>query len=262
MKRLRFILIILFQLIAVISILLLLNVTAPNPTHRRYSSETPLTTGQAASQEIGASAERILSKDLGLPNNNDADQLQCICRRDSDSKRSYCRACLAIVQSVSSYRIPDFVGPNFIAESKNTQGLLYAGREVDQIRDYVAAARMLRRPLWVYVRTNTDVAPEFATLVNSTGGGLVYYFTVPGYADPIDSAGRTGLLVAGIGLILLVVFGRRSQRRFIRIASPSPKQPPVNDPLNKAVRKTETTEAFIQRSREHHRRQIDANSDD
>jgi hypothetical protein len=253
MKRPRRILLIVFQLIAAASILLLLNVTAPNPTHRRYSSETPLTTGQAGPQEIGASAERILSKDLGLPNNNDADQLQCICRRDSDSKRSYCRACLAVVQSVSSYRIPDFVGRDFIAESKNTQGLPYTGREVDQIRDYMNAARTMRRPLWVYVRINTDVAPEFAAQVNSTGGGLVYYFTVPGYADPIDSAARTGLLVA---------FGGRSQRRFISIALPSPKQPPVDDPLNKAVRKTETAKTFMQRSKEHHRGQIDQNSDD
>jgi hypothetical protein len=260
MKRIRRILLTLFQLIAVASILLLLNVTAPNPTHRRYSSEMPITTGQAGPQEIGASAERILSNDLRLPNNNDADQLQCICSSTSDVRRSYCRACLAVVQSVSNYRIPDFVGPDFIAESKNTQGLLYAGREVDQIRDFVTASLMMRRPLWLYVRTNTDVAPEFAALVNSTGGGIVHYFTVPGYADPIDSTARAGLIVAIIGIISLIVLGRRSQRRPVSI--PAPKQPFINDPLGKAVRKTETAETFMQRSKQHHRDRIDRFSDD
>ncbi len=46
---------------------LLLNFTASNPTHRRYSSQTPLTTGQGTGAKIGQDAERILSKDLGIP---------------------------------------------------------------------------------------------------------------------------------------------------------------------------------------------------
>ncbi len=47
-----------------ISSVLLLNITAPNPTHRRYSSEVPLTTGQGASRDLGDSGERTLAKDL------------------------------------------------------------------------------------------------------------------------------------------------------------------------------------------------------
>jgi hypothetical protein len=49
---------------------LLLNFTASNPTHRRYPSQTPLTTGQGTGVVIGLDAERILAKDLGLPPND------------------------------------------------------------------------------------------------------------------------------------------------------------------------------------------------
>jgi hypothetical protein len=50
-------------------VVLLLNFTAPNPTGRRYSSESPLMTGQGSAQQIGLSAERVLARDLGIARN-------------------------------------------------------------------------------------------------------------------------------------------------------------------------------------------------
>ena len=90
----------------------------------------------------------------------------------------------------SNFRIPDFIAPDFIAESKNTQNLLYSGREYDQISDYALAAKLLNRPLWVYTRVDTIVEPKFYEIVHATGGNVVPYFTVPGYVDPVDDAAR------------------------------------------------------------------------
>lgn len=64
----------------IVSVVLLLNITAPNPTHRRYSSQMPLTTGQGNGKSIGDSAEVILAADLNLPNNNAPDQRKFFAR--------------------------------------------------------------------------------------------------------------------------------------------------------------------------------------
>jgi hypothetical protein len=174
--------------------ILLLNFTASNPTRRRYSSQTPLTTGQGTGAEIGQDAERILSKDLGVPPNDRSGQRQCICVRGA-ALNSDCNSCLITLSGISGFRRPDFVSSSFIAESKNQQSLLYTNRDFPQIQDYVQAAKALHRPLWVYIRVNTDIDPAYRDLVESTGGGIVRYFTVPGYQDPTDREAQTGLVV-------------------------------------------------------------------
>jgi hypothetical protein len=246
----------------VASDLLLRNFTAPNPTGRRYSSEMPLTTGQGSSQEIGISGENALAKDVRLPNNNYSGQTQCICGRASQSSNGRCVACLVVLPSMSTYRMPDFVGPGYLAESKNEQGLLYTGREVDQIQDYVMAAILMKASLWVYVRVDTRVAPEFVQLVQKTGGDVVYYFTVPGYVDPIDDAANKVLMVSIIvlGLVIVETWAmRRFKNQAPGVSSPkpprSPKQPA--DPFGKAVRKTDAAEDFVQRSKDKRQRDID-----
>jgi hypothetical protein len=174
---------------------LLLNFTASNPTHRRYSSQTPLTTGQGTGVEIGQDAERILSKDLGVPPNDRSGQRQCICVKGA-TLNSDCNSCLIILASISGFRRPDFVSSSFIAESKNQQSLLYTNRDFPQIQDYVQAAKALHRPLWVYIRVNTAIDSAYRELVESTGGGIVRYFSVPGYQDPTDRAAQTGLVIS------------------------------------------------------------------
>lgn len=241
----------------VVSNFLLMNLTAPNPTGRRYSSEAPLTTGEGSSSAIGISGEAVLAKDLGLPNNNLAGQIQCICGNASQAKSNQCNACLMTLPSLSTYRRPDFVGSGYLAESKNEQGLWYSGREVDQINDYVLAAILMRAKLWVYVRVNTEVAPEFVYLVESTGGGVVWYFTVPGYRDPVETILHTifissCLTLAAVGF--MVWASSRLKNRPIIVSSPSAKPPrspkPSGDPISKAMRKTDAAEDFVQRSKE------------
>jgi hypothetical protein len=263
MKRLVRLITILSVICIIGSIVLLLNFTAPNPTGRRYSSEMPLTTGQASSQSIGISGETILGRDLRLPNNNDSGETQCICGNSSQPKAGICRACLAVLPALStSYRKPDFVGNGFIAESKNEQDLLYSGREVSQINDYVLAAILMKAQLWVFVRVDTDVAPEFTRLVESTGGGIAYYFTVPGYADPTDSAANKFLLVSGVFLGLKVGWwwtGRWKMISKMLVWSPksprAPRQP--RDPASRVLHKTEAAEDFAKRRKDRERQKIE-----
>src|SRR5579859_7222610 len=152
MKRLRRIIAILAVIVIAICGLLLLNFTAPNPTGRRYSSETPLLSGQSLA--VGNDAERILSNDLHLPNNNDPDQRQCFCPAQPPQPPNGCKVCIAKVPfsdpSFSSRR-PDFVGPTFIAESKNVQTLLVKQSGLlPQINDYAQGAKTSGRQLWVF----------------------------------------------------------------------------------------------------------------
>lgn len=224
--------------VALICIILLLNFTAANPTGRRYSSASPTTTG--TSNSIGVSGERILANDLGIPRNEQADQRRCIC--NSPSNRTVappvteCRVCTAYAQLTSQFRRPDFMNDNFMGESKNSQGLLYTGRETDQIGDYAIAARAMNIPLWVYTRVDTRVDPEFRNMVESTGGGIVPYFTAPGYVDPVDRAARIGLGVSAVVLILMIGWEWASRREPRTVNVPNkPKRPPKGpkDPLSK-----------------------------
>jgi hypothetical protein len=237
------------------------NLNAPNPTGRRYSSETPLTTAQGSSNAIGRSGEDLLAKDLGLPNNNAGGQNQCICGNSTSSR---CKTCLISLPSLSTYRMPDFVGQGFLAESKNEQGLYYSGREVNQLNDYVLAAILMRVKLWVFVRVDTEVAIEFTRLVQSTGGDVVYYFKTQGYFDPLERGlwivslvSSVVLLVIGLGLVIQY----RIKNPPLALIPLSPKPPrapkPVPDPTGKVIRKTDAAEDFAQRAKEKRQREID-----
>jgi hypothetical protein len=277
MKRLRRILLGTSFITTLVCVVLLLNFTAPNPTGRRYSSEMPVTTGQGSSQEIGVSGERVLSIDLGVPRNENPTELQCFCNNLTPAYSpsiNECRSCIAFAQLTSPYRRPDFVSPNFIAESKNTQGLFYENRDFDQIGDYVIAARAMGRPLWVFVRVNTNVDPEYYEMVRSTGGDIVPYFTVAGYQDPLDR------LAFGMLWVALVVFAFSGLLEFlaqvvqpapvkvkaivpsepIQIIPPAPtkaKVQPENRDLRRAIRDADAVEDFLKRTEEKARSTID-----
>ena len=258
MKHLYFLIILLLGVVAAACVILLLNFTAPNPTGRRYSSAIPVTTGQGSAQTIGLSGESVLALDLKLPRNDQADQRQCICNSTYTPPVNECRVCFARTEVVDNYRRPDFVGANFIAESKNSQNLLYTGREVDQIRDYAAAAQSVRLPLWLYVRVNTLVAPEFTELVRSTRGDVVYYFTVAGYADPVDLLASRLLIVVLISLALLILGRLIVDRLAFRQAAPigdapKPPAPSPTDPLTKS----EDASEFARRAKDRAQRRID-----
>lgn len=247
-------------LVIITSTVLLLNFTAPNPTGRRYSSEMPITTGQGNATEIGLSAERVLAKDLNLPRNDDPDQRQCICNNPQIARSapgSECRVCMAYSQSIASYRRPDFIGANFIAESKNRLNLLYTHTDqVEQIGDYAVAARALGKPLWIYVRVNTILDPEFYRIVESTGGGVVPYFTVPGYVDPVDNFSRVMLMI-GSGWLVLMIGWEWFAYRWASRTPPAPKPAKQQNLADMAARKARAADDHLEKARERARRELD-----
>lgn len=181
---------------------LLLDITAPNPTRRRASSQPPTTTGEGSTAEIGLSGEAVLARDLGLPRNEAPDQRVCFCGPTYTPSMAECRSCLIRLETITAHRRPDFVSANFIAEAKNRQRLLAYPTDLNQIRDFADAARALGVPLWLYVRVDTLVEPEIEAIVRATGGQVVYYFATPGYVDPVRgpaAAGMLGFAVLGAG---------------------------------------------------------------
>ncbi|MBX3064915.1 MAG: hypothetical protein KF726_18175 [Anaerolineae bacterium] len=255
MKKLRRLALAISLICALISIVLLLNFTAPNPTGRRYSSEIPLTTGQGRAQEIGSDGERVLAQDLRLPNNNDADQLKCICNSGQPDPNQ-CSVCLANVTMQSPFRRPDFIGTNFIAEVKNAQNLLYDSRDLEQIRDYALAAKAMGQPLWLYTRVNTNFDAEFERLVNETGGGVVRYLTVSGYVDPVDETARS---VLGWALLIGVITGAWEIGSRRGTGAPSGDQTLVRSthPLTKAIDSVDRAEQFKQQYKDRLRDKLD-----
>lgn len=211
MKRLTRALFLSHVVLAVLCAVLLLDITAPNPTGRRSSSEVVVTRGD--SNVIGDSGESALATDLNLPNNNAREQRQCICSRSY--RRSGCNSCLVTIPTASQFRLPDFVGKDFLAESKNSLVVPDNYEQLHQLQDYVYGALALKRPLWVYVRIDTQVTQELTLLVEATGGGIVHYFRTPGYVDPVETAALVGLVSSGFASMtcLVLVMPHRSPRR-------------------------------------------------
>lgn len=243
-------------LVLVLCIVLLLNITAPNPTGRRYSSEMPLTTGEGNAGQIGGDGERILAHDLRLPNNNLPDQRQCICGFSSGVPGG-CNLCLAHSPQVGNYRIPDFVGAGYIAEAKNVRRLLVThDRDFQQIGEMAAAAREAGLAFWLYVRADTVLDPAYFALMDGLRGGIVYYFAVPGYLDPVDQLAQVGLLSALVLIALMILWeliARKVKAAPVRVPTRPPKRDTAPDPLRKA----DDAGDFVQRARDRTRRQID-----
>jgi hypothetical protein len=275
LHRLRLLLILAALLATAFCVLLLLNFTAPNPTGRRYSSEMPLITGQASTALIGSSAEEILAHDLRLVNNNDAGQRHCFCSAAHTSQNAPgdCNVCTVYLPQIDTYRRPDFISDQFVADSKNVLQLTYPDL---QLMAFALGAEALHRPLWIYTRVNTVVDPQLESMVSLTGGGVVYYFAVPGYVDPVDQAARQGLVVSIIvfgGCLLsfrLEVPQRRlpaprvphSPKSRIIIPQDEPRQPQKQStkpstPMDQTQRKLRDAEDFADRVRRRSEGDID-----
>jgi hypothetical protein len=244
--------------IGVVCAVLLLNITAPNPTGRRYSSEMPLTTGEGSAGEIGGDGESILAADLRLPNNNLPDQKKCVCGL-SGAVPGGCNLCIGHSPAVDNYRVPDFVGPDYIAEAKNVRQLLVAhDREFQQISEIAAAAREARMPFWVYVRVDTFVDPAFVALFDGMQGGIVYYFAVSGYVDRVDSIAQIGLVLAL--LLVLVLLAWDLLTRKAPPADELPPSPPKRTSQRDPLRKATDAEDFARRMKDRARRRIDSHN--
>ena len=220
MKLIRRALLLTAILCFVACMVLLLNITAANPTRRRYSSRIPLTGAPATSQQIGEDGERVLAADLHLPRNETAGQRQIFCKsqRDIPADNNRCVAYYAALGA--SFRRPDFLTDTLILESKNRAVMDEDDRDLlSQIGDYSLVAILLHRPLWIFTRVDTEVADKYVQLAEATGGGLVRYFSVPGWVDPIDRAAKPGLLLSGSVASITTFWelaARRRQRHILR----------------------------------------------
>lgn len=242
-------------------VILLLNFTAPNPTGRRYSSETPLRTREGSSNQLGQDGERILANDLQLPNNNTVGQ--CFCRVGRDAGVSRCKICVGQFEAVSRARIPDFVTDTLIADSKNARDIPFNAEEAREIADYALLAQLTNREFWLFVRIDTVVSEEVYQTVKLTGGDVVYYFTTPNYVDPVDQNARLGLAgtVAAFGVLglweLRGLRGRR-QPKLIVLTPKFPKPPKrPNDPIDRALRKADAATDFAQRAKDKQWHELD-----
>ncbi len=234
MKKLRRLVLVFSLCLILFSLFLLLNITDPNPTGRRYSSETPIMTGPI--HEIGNDGERVLGKDLGLPNNNRPGQRQCVCGMQfQETNPSPCNICIVHHESINNFRIPDFVGQGFIAESKNADTLLNTSRDFEQIKELSIGASALNIPLWLYVRTNTNVPDDYHQMVADTGGGIVFYFPAEGYVDAVDMlAYQLVLFAITLILVTIVVSWVTNRIRLPQWSLPTRHRSRPKTPLDKA----------------------------
>lgn len=213
-------------------VLITVLVTPPvNPTGRVESSRQVTTGGSPA--QIGASGERALAQDLDVVNNNVA--RVCVCDQNRGLVAG-CNACAVnlVLSGEVSYRVPDFITSEYIADAKNVARFPDPGIQY-QITDFIAAAHLMHVPLWIYVRRDTEVDPTWRTRIEETGGGVIRYFrTSPIYAEPLSYLlilrSLLDLLTPLVGLLVLVTIMEwvpRSRR-------PSSANPPYVTPTRPA----------------------------
>jgi hypothetical protein len=78
---------------------------------------------------------------------------------------------------MSTYRIPDFIGDDFIADSK-----FYGASALNvspQLEDFVTLARDQELPLYIFVREGTHVSGNALEMIQSTGGDIKRIFEGP-----------------------------------------------------------------------------------
>lgn len=264
LKRLRRLSFAPILLLILLSLILLLNITAPNPTLRRYSSQPVIATGDSA--RIGLSGERILSLDLGVPRNDTADTVQCVCnpRYEGQAAPTGCDVCVGYSETITNHRRPDFVTDSYIADSKNKRQLLVTDEhDYPQMREISQAALNIGVPFWIYVRVDTRVDDAYLEMTRATGGDVVYYFTHNAitYIDPVDRFAINLLIVSLVLLGLLILWEMiwryqvwRSQRIQPDTIVIEPEPP---HPVNRAINKTQSAEDFMRRTEEQKRRDID-----
>jgi len=220
--------------IAVCGGLLVTNFDPTNPTHRRYSSELVLSTGEAPSDRIGADGERVLGKDLRIIHNEAMIPVSVFCnpRYENTDPPTKNTECVYFSDTIENYRIPDFLTDGYIAESKNSAKLAISyERDYKQIQAFATASAELNRPFYIYVRHNTIVDPEFDALFENIDGGIVYYFATDDYVNPTDLHLLLGI-IGGLSIIVIWI----GISKIVTFIMPTPKSSVVV-PEHKASRK-------------------------
>lgn len=241
----RFVLIVAI-LAAAVATTLLLNFTAPNPTGRRYSTET-VDLSQNSNGK-GAQGEQILSNDLGTPLTNDhTNNAVCVCNVDFAPRTpSQCSSCITYSEQVANYRIPDVTTDRYFAESKNTWHLsVTSNHDYPQLIEIAQVAREIGYPLWIYVRVDSVVDAAFIDLARHTGGDVIYYFAVPGYTDPVDQFAIALLVVSGT-VIVVIGLGELAALR-PHPTLPNDDSPDPEHSMKQVNRSVQDTEEFMER---------------
>lgn len=215
--------------------LLITNFDPNNPTHRRYSSEVVLSTGEAPSDTIGWDGERVLSKDLNHPKNDENIPVLAFCNsrfEESGQPPAKHVECIYFSDAIENYRVPDFYSDDYIAESKNSATLMIGQeRNYKQIQAFAIASADLGRPLYIFVRHNTRVDAQYYDLFDNIEGGIIHYFQTTGYTDQTDFYLLLGI-IGGLSVIIIWV----GISRIVTYFMPTPKSSVVV-PEHKASRK-------------------------
>lgn len=201
----------------------------------------------ATTQEVGDSGERVLSKDIGLLRNDAPEGGRiCICASEMVARQSNrCNIAPVVAPISAGCNIPDFVSDDFIAEAKNVALL----QSTDQLRAFILMATEMKRPLWIYVRTDTNVVDELVSRVSETGGGIVWYFRPPGIVDEWAERGKVVAAFSIVTILALVFFPNLPSGPRRPHPVPKPKQPP-SSPIDELER-------LQKRTRENTQRRID-----
>ena len=251
-------------IIIVCAILLFTAYDPGNPTHRRYSSEVVLTIGDPG--DIGLSGEIVLSKDLGIPRNDEQKPRLVVCNKEKYEEASSPpednTKCIHFSKDIVNYRIPDFVTDDFMAEAKNSRGLLInQKRNYEQIKEIAKACIEKGIPLWLFVRHNTLVDNEYHEIVEETGGRILYYFSTEGYVNPTDH--QLALIIAGTLCFLVSLIILEKLAKLIMWLLPDSGKPKssVVVPEHKSSRKARNTvddyDQFMRSAGENARKTLD-----
>jgi hypothetical protein len=239
---------------------LLMNVTAPDPTGRRYSSADPVQVADDLNlPQPGRAAEEVLSWDLGIPRNDSNDgERACICNEAGEAITPPGRCNLCVVHHPDvSMAIPDFITDSYIADSKDYRSAILSTDE--QIRSFLTASDVLNIPLYIYMPHPEDgnlrVSDSTRELIEATGGAVIPYFSYAGYIDPVDRLATIGLVLAVLLILGIVMLQLRNNRTDTHNTGDD--EPGKNDSVDNAVDMTDATEEFMKRVERLSRQELD-----
>lgn len=235
--------------------LLFLNHAAPNPAGRWFASNTIDLT--QSGQAFGNDAEIILSRDLGIPQNDSTNgERVCFCNRNAETPPGRCNICEVNSADISNYHIPDFVNRSLIIDSKavSTFGI------DAQIQSFIDVANQSNRPLWIYVRQDTSYSQATRAEIQATGGDIVRYFVA-------DGDGYFMLVEQSLNYVIifaLVIAGAVMVWQFIVVRNQDipPRDEYLHDDIDNAEESIEDTEEYMRRMERLSKRTIKKDDDE
>jgi|GEM_PF-5826363 len=237
------------------SCLLVLNHAAPNPTGRWFSSQTIDLT--QANHVFGAEAEIILSRDLGISqNDSSAGNRVCFCNQNAPTPPGRCNICEVNSGNISNWHIPDFVNRSLIIDSKAVTNF-----SIDaQISAFIEVAEQSNRPLWIYVRQNTTYSESTLEQIQATGGDIVEYFVLEGdgYLILVEQSLNYVIIFA------LIIAGAVMVWQFIVVQNHDspPHDDYLHDDVDRAEESVDDTEEYMRRMERLSKRTIKDEGDD